>query len=146
MNTLSCSMNNPIDNIHEYPHSWAPWSLYRRHKQRDSISFIGHCHHVSTLCPPDVATHDQISQAFPSIYAYCKRSKTRGGISLAIRPVSIHKAASTLLVVQDTGDRPMRNICSDITPHVSTLHLPWVTAHHQISWAYSCSSKPLMRV
>jgi len=79
------------------------WSLYRRHKQRDSISFIGHCHHVSILCLPDVATHDQISQAFPSIYAYCKQSKTEGGISLAMRPVSIHKAASTLLVVQDAG-------------------------------------------
>ena len=30
---------------------------------------------VSALCLSDVITHDQISQAFPSVFAYCKQSK-----------------------------------------------------------------------
>jgi len=37
---------------------------------------------VSTLCPPNITTHDQISQAFPSLFAYCKWSKARGGNEL----------------------------------------------------------------
>ena len=34
---------------------------------------------ASTLCLPDVTTCDQISQTFPSVFAYCKRSKTGVG-------------------------------------------------------------------
>jgi len=40
---------------------------------------------VSTLCLTDITTHDQLSQALPSIYAYCKQSNTGGGNSLRTR-------------------------------------------------------------
>jgi len=33
---------------------------------------VGHCPHVSTICLPDVITHDHISQAFPTVFVYCK--------------------------------------------------------------------------
>ena len=43
-----------------------------RHKM--GITTDGHCPCVSTLCLLDVTAFDQISQAFPSVYAYCKQS------------------------------------------------------------------------
>jgi len=40
---------------------------------------------VSTICLPDVTARDQISQAFPSVFAYCKQSNTGGGNGLGTR-------------------------------------------------------------
>jgi len=40
---------------------------------------------VSTLCLSDVTTRDQISQVSPSVFTYCKTSKTGGGNSLGTR-------------------------------------------------------------
>jgi len=41
--------------------------------------------HQVALCLPDVIAHDQISQAFSSVFAYCKPSNTGDGNSLGMR-------------------------------------------------------------
>jgi len=41
--------------------------------------------HVSTFCLPGVTTYDQISQEFPSVFTYYKRSNTGGGNGLGTR-------------------------------------------------------------
>ena len=51
-----------------------PWT------ERVFRSFVGQ--HPLCACLHDVTTHDQISEAFPSVFAYCKRSKTGGGNGL----------------------------------------------------------------
>ena len=43
---------------------WPP-ALGLKIQEKVSRVFVGHCPHVSTLCLPDVTTHDQLSQAFP---------------------------------------------------------------------------------
>ena len=43
------------------------------------------CLFTCTSCPPNVTAHDQISQAFPYVFAYCKQSSTGGGNGLGTR-------------------------------------------------------------
>jgi len=38
-----------------------------------------------TFCQPNVTAHDQISQALPYVFAYCKQSNTGGGNGLGMR-------------------------------------------------------------
>jgi len=47
------------------------------------IITVGHC----PPCVPDVMSCDQIPKAFPSVFAYCKRSNTGGGNGLGTRQI-----------------------------------------------------------
>ena len=51
---------------------------------------------MSTICLPDVIAHDQISQAFSLIVAYCKQSNTGGGNGLGTRLISIDSQAKLM--------------------------------------------------
>jgi len=49
------------------------------------FSLSGITPRVCTLCLPDIITRDQISQAFPSIFAYLQAINTGGGKGLGMR-------------------------------------------------------------
>jgi len=86
--------------------------------------------HVYTICLPDATASDHISQTFPSIFAYCKRSKTGGGNGLGVRlhvclayTVHVDQYLAYTLHVGQFGGYPFR-VCTCptylCTPQLST--------------------------
>jgi len=94
---------------------------------------------VSTLGLCSITARDQISQAFPSIFGYCKQSKTGGGNGLRTRLIIVG-------IVSFSACQPLHQFCytscqSLTCVYLSVSHLqviPLPTSLGSVPAKYDC--------
>ena len=95
--------------------------------------------HVSTVCLSDVTVHDQISQAFPSVFAYCKQSHSGVGTAWE-RGYHLCRPTHVLACTKLAQAHPtMYCICLQLTTEVYRAVFVTDSSQSPQSWSYhSC--------
>ena len=73
---------------------------------------------MPTLCLPDVTTHDQASQAFPSIFVYCKTGSRNGQKQSLSLPMAESMQVNWRLKIHSIPG----NACAVCASHNKTCH------------------------